>query len=824
MSTDPDESIQQRELLAAYRRTLAHLLQQAAQYGGVSFAPPETANGIAMARSEIQRIKASLHINGVVFVDDPNDEAPPQPEILPARPISTHPNVNTGGGDYAVGDKVDYHYYYQSSAAPVNPQQQRNRRAMLERVKTIWIKGLLEESLAEMVRIDLGLVDKPDAVDLPLNLQYQELNCQTRLIAPGTPIIDIFTETGGTMLILGAPGAGKTTLLLELARDLIVRAEQDEGHPIPVVFNLSSWAKKQRPLKEWLVEELNTKYDVPRRLAQEWMEAEIVLPLLDGLDEVTADHREACVKAVNIYRQDHGLVPVAVCSRVADYELLTLRLRLQGAVVVQTLTQQQIDEYLECAGERLAGVQAALKYDATLRELAQTPLMLSIMTLAYQGMTAEEMPTTGPISQRRTRLFAAYINRMFRRRSVNARHPQQQTMRWLCWLAQTMSIHAQTSFFLEHLQPNYLTNRSQRLQYAVGEGLAWGMFAGFIAVIANGLVILLGALSEWLRAKDTPWLGHYIQSGLLGGLIGGLAGGLVGGLIARLTFDETELIAPVTDRRMSSVRNALRVGITVGLAIGMARGLAVEWVSGPPWGLVRGLGWGIGYGLAVGLGYGLVTKPGRIEVVEILKWSWAKARAQIIRALRYGIIVGLAVGLAVGIVNGIVWKDAAMGLADGLVLWLAVGIEASVILFLIWGVSIGEINTKTVPNQGIWRSAGNALRFGVTIWLTGGVIMTAILWSFPAWGPSYALSFGIGGGFVLILVGGLLYGGIACIQHVVLHTILWRAQNIPWRYVSFLDYCVDLLFLRKIGGGYIFIHRFLMEYFAGLDMTEESQL
>ena len=50
----------QFELLAAHRRTLAHLLHQAAQYGGVAFAPPQTANGIAEARIEIARIKAVL--------------------------------------------------------------------------------------------------------------------------------------------------------------------------------------------------------------------------------------------------------------------------------------------------------------------------------------------------------------------------------------------------------------------------------------------------------------------------------------------------------------------------------------------------------------------------------------------------------------------------------------------------------------------------------------------------------------------------------------------------------------------------------------------
>jgi hypothetical protein len=31
---------------------------------------------------------------------------------------------------------------------------------------------------------------------------------------------------------------------------------------------------------------------------------------------------------------------------------------------------------------------------------------------------------------------------------------------------------------------------------------------------------------------------------------------------------------------------------------------------------------------------------------------------------------------------------------------------------------------------------------------------------------------------------------------------------------------VDRIFLRRVGGGYIFIHRYLMEYFASL--TEED--
>ena len=41
-----------------------------------------------------------------------------------------------------------------------------------------------------------------------------------------------------------------------------------------------------------------------------------------------------------------------------------------------------------------------------------------------------------------------------------------------------------------------------------------------------------------------------------------------------------------------------------------------------------------------------------------------------------------------------------------------------------------------------------------------------------------------------------------------------RNNLLPWRLVPFLDHCVDLIFLRRVGGGYIFVHRLLMEHFA----------
>ena len=66
---------------------------------------------------------------------------------------------------------------------------------------------------------------------------------------------------------------------------------------------------------------------------------------------------------------------------------------------------------------------------------------------------------------------------------------------------------------------------------------------------------------------------------------------------------------------------------------------------------------------------------------------------------------------------------------------------------------------------------------------------------------------------------GLLKGGLASFRHYVLRYLLWRTGSVPWHYVPFLDYAAEHILLRKVGGGYIFIHRLLLEYFASLDST-----
>jgi hypothetical protein len=608
----------------------------------------------------------------------------------------------------------------------------RNRYAMLELVRNFWVRGVLEQSLHNAAMIELDMEEKPGAVEHSWDMVLQT-GREDRLLSPGTKIMDVFDKMGGSLLILGEPGSGKTTILLELARDTIARAEQDITQPIPVVFNLSSWADKRQPIAKWLVEELNIRYNIPRKFARPWVESDELLLLLDGLDEVALRCREDCVKAINEFRREH-LVALVVCSRVADYEALTARLRLQGAVLLQPLTPQQIAEYLGGAGAALSAVRDALQDDPTLQQLAEIPLMLSIMTLAYKDVSVEDLQPVDTSEACRQHLFDTYVQRMFERRGADHPYPPRQTIHWLAWLAQEMSEHAQSVFLIEGLQPDWLAARVQR-----------------------------------------------------------------------------------------QVRTVAR--LVIGLVVGLVFGLG--------FGLVLGLDFGLAVGLGVGLVVGLLLGLRAIEPVEVLGWSWREAMT----GMGVGLVVGLLIGMGVGLVGGLgvglvtalrlglggmkpveVFEWSSREAAIGVVVCSAVGpVGALGFLFLgglYFGLSGAEIEAKMVPNQGIRQSAKNALIVGLVGGLVGGLVV--VLVGGLGYERRFGLRFGLGVGLIGGLASGLKFGGEAVIKHLILRCFLWRNGHLPWNLVRFLDYTAGRVFLRKVGGGYIFVHRLLQDYFASL--------
>jgi TIR domain/NACHT domain/Tetratricopeptide repeat len=246
----------------------------------------------------------------------------------------------------------------------LSPLNQQNRMRLLKRVRAVWIDGLLTQSLYQGTLMIPRLQDRPDVLVNPWRLQVEELNQSPQALPDRTTIMGVYDRADGELLILGEPGAGKTTLLLELTRTLLERAERDEWLRMPIVFHLSSWAEKRQPLSIWLVEELLTKYQVPRKIGENWMNTGQVLPLLDGLDEVAKEVRAACVQAINTYYQsqrERESSPIVVCCRSDEYLSLSHRLLLQSAVTVQPLKSKE-----QWVQEGNAHV-SARKYDEALK-------------------------------------------------------------------------------------------------------------------------------------------------------------------------------------------------------------------------------------------------------------------------------------------------------------------------------------------------------------------------------------------------------------------------------------------------------------------------
>lgn len=251
-------------------------------------------------------------------------------------------------------------WHIDPTIAPSLVQQDRTR--MLGRLRLSY-SDLLKQTLQGNAWLDINLSEKPDAVHNAVTLLLRTMDQPERLLPTGTSILDAYDQAEHDLLILGAPGAGKSTLLLELAQQLVERAAGDTEHPLPVLLPLSSWAEKRLPLQDWIIEQLMQIYDIPHRVSEQWVQKDLILPLLDGLDEMVETARPAAITAINTYHQIHLGVPLVICSRTADYDTVAehQRLVLQKAVVVQLLTLQQVDAYLLQAGKPVAALRSAIK-------------------------------------------------------------------------------------------------------------------------------------------------------------------------------------------------------------------------------------------------------------------------------------------------------------------------------------------------------------------------------------------------------------------------------------------------------------------------------
>ena len=560
-------------------------------------------------------------------------------------------------------------------------------------VRATWIEGVLKQSVTDEISLELNLTLEPHA--LTRKVAYVPGLAEKPIVKDVSQLFADF----GSLLILGEPGSGKTMTLLQLAESLFNDAEYDATLLTPVVLNLSSWANEQKPLVEWLVEELWQQYQLPRESGREIIQSNQLIYLLDGLDEVAEVSREGCVKTINLFVEQHngGLV---VCCRVEEYESLSHKLNLGMGVRILPLDKMQVVNYFQRPELALKVVYKLWQTDESLQNLAQTPLFLSVITITYRNLDQRALrQQLNTETTWQAHLYRHYVAEMFNRRPLQKSEPYEvdQALAWLTHLAYGMRQHEQALFFLERLQPSWLPAIPQ---------------------FHPLLIYLFFKLSKLIDENNTIKLYEKLS----------------------WSPPTQNFFEEITRERFSGLISVLIIGLLVGLIFWLSVGFSV--------------------GLSVGLIYWLI---GSVIVVlpAFIQISQQSFIPQPNRAIHDSLQSG-------------VW----MTLVYGLIIGLIVG--------LIVGFSVG-------------------LPFGLLVGLISGAIV------------------GLIGGF-------LQFGGQSFLKHYVLRWLLARNKIFPFKittdreFIDFLDAMKDRILLRRVGGGWMFIHRTLLEYFAALHPNAQVEV
>ncbi|MFE1797747.1 NACHT domain-containing protein [Streptomyces sp. NPDC059517] len=455
--------------------------------------------------------------------------------------------------------------------------------------------GLLADRLAAVAgeqwnaEIRLRGVNNPyplpvswDAAD-PVLSEPWELLCQIALGWPGGPPSDAGGWAGGPaelagrdgeiaevfarrvptrrLVVLGTPGSGKTVLLIRCLLGLM--HERAAGGPVPVLFPLASWDPTAQPLDRWMAQRLTRDYpllgrpldahDGASESAVALVRAGLVLPLLDGFDELPVTARALALDLIN---ETLALGQAVVLSSRGDAYRETAapgtappaRLAASAAVELRPLNVSAAADYLlrhaDTPGDGTAARWHSVAADLAaptptmLHDLLTNPLMLTLAAGVYNSRRGEqpaELPDPEQLCDRtllpdrraaERHLLGAYVSAAYRPHPLHPCRwsPQQaaRTLRFLaCHLQRTLSGSTDLAWW--------------QLQSALPRRLCPLITGIMIGLSAWATAFLAAFVGSSLTPEANLWWVLGAEPAIVGGLSAGLASGITAGVAAGLT-------------------------------------------------------------------------------------------------------------------------------------------------------------------------------------------------------------------------------------------------------------------------------------------------
>ncbi|GAB4212461.1 MAG: hypothetical protein OHK0022_48320 [Roseiflexaceae bacterium] len=420
-----EQNIQhQLEQLQLSRENIRILVRHALSRGGLAFVSAEIKRALAENYAAIAKSKGILRSWGVHVEDLPGDlptEDLPRPETPHTTPtLDQSGGINLGQGNSVgqIGVIVAGDYI----AAPQTPstpppaaaeleQAARKYRAwVLQRYGQIQILGMHEPVPLGDIFTDVVLLDRASAW---LRHNLDELRQRASLDSPPPPGVtprpgqEVAGQTR-RLYLLGKPGSGKSTFLRYLACTAATAKDT-----LPILVDLKEWARDGNALLDFLAGQIaRSGTSHSRALLEQVLTTDRVLLLFDGLDEVAQEQgaRQHTIQAIRdlASRQPRSQVVIS-CRTAADEHVL------EGFTYAEVadFSAEQVhafaskwfrrdpfkrDRFLE---------ELARPAHAGLRDLARTPLLLTLLCLSFEA--------TMRFSERRVDLYEAALDLLLQR-------------------------------------------------------------------------------------------------------------------------------------------------------------------------------------------------------------------------------------------------------------------------------------------------------------------------------------------------------------------------------------------------------------------------
>jgi hypothetical protein len=258
---------------------------------------------------------------------------------------------------------------------------------------TMQIMGMAEPIPLDDIFTDAYMLDKPTAFG---RFDIEHLK-QLSTVDPNAPPPHAERINGlrlvkekGNLFILGKPGAGKTTFLKYIA----LQAAEQNIDRIPIFVSLKYWADSGLDLLPFIAERFDIcDFPAAQPFVEELLKSDSAIVLFDGLDEVNQEsgQRDKQTRAMNNFVEKYDRTQCLITCRLAasDYSFQPFTY-----VEIADFTEKQIETFVGNWFRNKEGekdeetckrflTEFARDDNKGLRDLARTPLLLTLLCLAF---------------------------------------------------------------------------------------------------------------------------------------------------------------------------------------------------------------------------------------------------------------------------------------------------------------------------------------------------------------------------------------------------------------------------------------------------------